>query len=264
VPDLSLRVRSLRHGTDDGIECVEPDIHYQERDWTIPPGQSALVLVDCWAEHFIKSHQAASGRILEEVLAPVVETARAAGITVIHAPSPTYIDAYPQWVAYASDRDLGYEPGPPPDDWPPPAFRKKEGEFAAYARIPEPKVREWVTDPSRYRICDAVAPRPGDFVVKTGDQLHRLLKHRKLLHLFYAGFATNMCILYRDYGTRAMAQRGYNIILLRDCTTGIEHAETVEGQWLTRAAIDSIEVSTGVSTTSAEFLGAAASLAPKR
>jgi hypothetical protein len=40
--------------------------------------------------------------------------------------------------------------------------------------------------------------------------------------LFYAGFNTNACILVRDYGTLAMSQRGYEVILLRDCTTGME------------------------------------------
>jgi nicotinamidase-related amidase len=261
VPNLQLTVRFLRHGTDDGIPCVEPSIHLQERKWSVPPEQSALVLVDCWAEHFIESHQADSGRIMLETLGPVVDSARKAGITIIHTPSPTYIQAYPQWVAYASDQDLGQGPAaPPPDDWPPPSFRRKEGEFAQYARVREPKVVDWVSDPSRYRIADAVAPQPGDFVVKTGDQLHRLLKHRRLLHLFYAGFATNMCILFRDYGTRAMHQRGYNVILLRDCTTGIEYSETVEGRWLTRAAIASIEVGVGHTTTSGSFLEACACL----
>jgi len=256
MPTLDLTVRFLRHGTDDGVSCVEPEIRHEERRWRVPAEQAALVLVDCWAEHFIESHEAASGRIMRDTLAPVVRAAREAGLTVIHAPSPTYVHAYPQWVAYASDRDLGMEPAPPADDWPPAEFRRKEGEHAAFARPPEPKVREWITDPSRYRIADAVAPEEGDFVIKTGEQLHRLLKHRQVLHLFYAGFATNMCILYRDYGTRAMSQRGYNVSLLRDCTAGIECADTVEGQWLTRGAVYAIEVSVGSSTTSREFLAA--------
>jgi len=256
VPDLHLRVRFLRHGTDDGVECVESAIGHQEREWTIPAEQSAFVLVDCWAEHFIRSHESASGQIMEKRLRPALDAARGAGVTIVHAPSPTYVHAYPQSVAYASERDLGLEPAPPPADWPPAAFRRKEGEYAAYARAPEPKVQEWVKDPSHYRIADAVTPRPGDFVVATGDQLHRLLHHRRLLHLFYAGFAANICVLHRDYGTRAMAQRGYNVVLVRDCTVGIEAQDTVDGQWLTKAAVYSIEVSTGHSTTSDELIRA--------
>lgn len=263
MADLELDVRFLRHGTDDGVECREERLVRQERTWTIPAEQSALVLVDCWAEHFIRSHQEASDRIIRERLAPVVAAAWAAGVTIVHAPSPVWVEAYPQWVAYASEADLGFSE-PAADPWPPEAFRKRIGEHAQFARFVEPKVTEWLREPSRYRIHEALGPEPGDFVIKTGDQLHRLLKHRKLLHLFYAGFATNICILFRDYGTRAMAQRGYNIILLRDCTTGIEHAETVKDQGLTRAAIDTVEVSAGHTTTAEQFLAAAHAAASPR
>jgi nicotinamidase-related amidase len=256
MPDLNITVRFLRHGTDDGIECLEELTGHEERQWSVPAEQSALVLVDCWAEHFIRSHERNSGRIMAETLKPALDAARAAGVTIIHAPSPTYVEAYPQWTAYASDRDLGFEAPAPVDDWPPAELRRKEGPFSQYARPVEPKAREWTKDPSHYRIAEAVAPQPGDSVVKTGEQLHRLLKHRRLFHLFYAGFATNMCILFRDYGARAMAQRGYTIILLRDCTMGIEVRDTVEGEWLTRAAIYGIEVSVGCSTTSEELIRA--------
>lgn len=256
MSNLQLPVRYYRHGTDEGIECIEENFRHREREWSVPAEQAALVLVDCWAEHFIKSHEANSGRIMQEVLLPAVQAARAAGVTVIHAPSPTYVQAYPQWLAYASDRELGLEAPPEPDAWPPAEFRRREGEYAAFAKPAEPKITEWVKDPSRYRIFEPLGPEPGDFVVATGDQLHRLLKHRKLLHLFYAGFAANICVLYRDYGARALAQRGYNVILLRDATMGIESHDTVEGGWLTHAAIRSIEMLTGHSTTSAEFADA--------
>jgi nicotinamidase-related amidase len=258
MADLTLPVRFLRHGTDDGVECVEAEIVHEEREWSVPVAQSALVLVDCWAEHFIRTHQESSGRIMRETLAPVVAAARRAGVAIIHAPSPNYLDPYPQSVAYASDRDLGLEPPPPAPSWPPAEFRSRQGEYAAYARPPEPKVREWLKDMSRYRIAEVLAPQPGDYVIRTGEQLHRLLTHQRRLHLFYAGFATNMCILYRDYGTREMGRRGYNILLLRDCTDGIECRETREGRTQTQAAILSIEVGVGCSVTSTDFLQACA------
>jgi nicotinamidase-related amidase len=254
--DLKLTVRYHRHATDPGVECVERSLAPCEREWSMPVGQSALVMVDCWAEHFITSHQANSGRIMREVLKPALDAARAAGLTIVHAPSPTYVQAYPQWLAYAADRELGLETPAPQDDWPPPEFRRKEGEYAQFARPAEATITEWVKDPSRYRICEDLGPQAGDFVVATGDQFHRLLKHRKLLHLFYAGFATNICVLYRDYGTRAMAQRGYNVILLRDCTVGIEGHDTFEEMALTQAAIRSIEMLIGHTTTAADLIRA--------
>ncbi|RKY61026.1 MAG: hypothetical protein DRP95_03430 [Candidatus Latescibacterota bacterium] len=82
-----------------------------------------------------------------------------------------------------------------------------------------------------------VRPAEGEPVVHTGEQLHRLLSERRVLHLFYAGFAANWCLLYRDYGVLAMHGRGYDIILVRDATAGVEFHDTVNqlsgasGRW---------------------------------
>jgi nicotinamidase-related amidase len=255
---LDLTVRHYRHGTDDRIECREENTRHADREWSLPARETALVLVDCWAEHFIRSHEETSGRIIRERLMPAVEASRRAKVVVIHAPSPAYAHAYSQWHPdVPADGPSSSAPaGPGPGEWPPAAFRRREGEYAPFARPAESKITEWVKEPSRYRIAEELGPVPGDFVVATGEQLHRLLGQRKILHLVYAGFATNLCVLFRDYGTRAMAARGYNVLLLRDGTAGIESHETVGGQWLTRAAVHSIELSTGHSTTCEAFIRA--------
>ena len=80
------------------------------------------------------------------------------------------------------------------------------------------------------------------------------------MHLFYAGFAANVCVLYRDYGTRAMAKRGYNVILLRDGTCAIEADVTLQDERLLEAAILGIEMWVGSSTTSQALLDACQAL----
>ena len=70
---------------------------------------------------------------------------------------------------------------------------------------------------------------------------HGACKARGLLHLIYAGFATNICIRFRDYGMRAMRDRGYAPILLRDATAAIETRATIGSLSLTRAVILDIE-----------------------
>ena len=52
-----------------------------------------------------------------------------------------------------------------------------------------------------------------------------------------------------------MLERGYNITLLRDCTTAIEHSETWDGMWLTKASILDMELR-AASVTSEGFLNA--------
>lgn len=253
MPDLHLTVRYYRHGTDEGSECTEANFSHREREWFVPSEQAALVMVDCWAEHYVRSHQENSGRIMRENLLPAAKAARAAGLTVVHAPSPTWIRAYDRWRPYGPDQPAA---GTPADSWPPAEFRRREGRYARYARDPEPKVTAWVKDLSHYRIFEPLGPEPGDFVVANGDELHRLLEERKVLHLFYAGFAANICVLFRDYGTRAMAQRGYNVVLLRDATIAIESHDTIESRALTLAAVRSIETLTGHTTTTGELIRA--------
>jgi len=141
-------------------------------------------------------------------------------------------------------------------DWPPEDFRKRQGDYEPFAKPKEPVLEEYYQIIDQRRILPDIEPVEGDFVVASGEQLHRLLRHQQILHLLYAGFATNMCILYRDYGTRAMAARGYNVVLLRDCTLGIEGAETDAQSRLTEAAIRMIEQQTGFSTTSEAVLEA--------
>ena len=66
-------------------------------------------------------------------------------------------------------------------------------------------------------------------------ELHAACKARGLLHLIYAGFAR------RHYGLRAMRDRGYSPILLRDATSAIETRATIGSLSLTRAVILDIE-----------------------
>ena len=53
-----------------------------------------------------------------------------------------------------------------------------------------------------------------------------LCRERGILYLIYVGFATNICVPDRDYGMRAMRERGYALVLVRDATTGVEASDT--------------------------------------
>jgi hypothetical protein len=64
-----------------------------------------------------------------------------------------------------------------------------------------------------------------------------------------------VCIPLKDYGVRAFHARGYNVVLLRDCTTAIEGHDTIADMAGTRQAIRELEMAGVVSTiTSAAFI----------
>jgi nicotinamidase-related amidase len=80
------------------------------------------------------------------------------------------------------------------------------------------------------------------------------LKHYDVQTLFYVGFATNMCVLYRPYGMITMHSLGYEVILIRDATTAVEFHDTLDGMWATKLAIRYVGYALGYTTTSQDFI----------
>ncbi|NLC57916.1 MAG: cysteine hydrolase [Armatimonadetes bacterium] len=248
--------RYYRVYTDPGVPCEEHRFHFVERTLPVPADEAALVLVDVWSVHYIDTWLQRAAAITRERIVPLLRAARQAGITVIHAPSPYITERRGYQTAKP---ELATPAAGPGGDWPPPEFRGiyRGGPYAPFGRNPEailPGVY------ARYEremdIAAPARPEPGDLVITSGPELHAVLKERRILHLFYCGFATNWCLIGRDYGIMAMNERGYNIILVRDATTGIECHDTVEDLWATRMTIREIETKYGWSTTTEAFVAA--------
>jgi nicotinamidase-related amidase len=260
---LRLTVRSYQRQTELGVPCEEERFHYVEWPVSVPVQAAALVLVDVWDTHAIASHASRTAELARTKIRPALLAAREAGITVVHAPSPAQAQRYPQSRRYATDEDAQEPatgrsiPTVEVDDWPPPAFRRREGDAAQFRRPRPPQPEGARRERLERGIDPSVAPEPGDFVVATGDQLHRLCKDRGILHLFYAGFATNICIPFKDYAIRSFHARGYNCILLRDCTTAIEGHDTIADLTGTKIAIRELEMADIAATaTSHAFIAA--------
>ena len=256
---LAVSTRRIVH------EPSAPDLPFREEhfgyrfnDLKVPPEQAGIVLVDCWDIHITASHVERTSQICRERIRPVLDACREIGVTVVHAPSPNVAHKFPQWLRYAGDSELSSQPQSAPA-WPPEDFAKRKGEWA---HLRADRTETWADEieqinQDRY-IDDSVFPQPDDFVIANGHQLHRLCAHRQILYLFYVGFATNLCIPHRDYGMIAMRERGYGLTLLRDCTTGIETGETIDGLLCTNLSIHDYELRDIAGTiTSDEFLAAA-------
>jgi len=252
---LDLPCRYYRVYTDPEISCDEDNFHFVERQLSLPIEQTALVLVDVWSTHYIDSWLQRATEITRDRIVPLLQAARQAGVTIIHAPSPFVVERH--------HPGFTPEPNPPAESsaWPPPSFRGiyRSGEHADFGRNREPRLQDAI---ARYetelKITDQVAPLPGEQIIATGNQLHELLTERRILHLVYAGFATNWCVIGRDYGIIAMNERGYNILLVRDATTGVEFHDSVEELTATEIAIREVETKYAWSTTTDAFIAASA------
>ena len=262
---IELPGRFARKVTGPDDESHERNLEYGEVRWSIAVQETALVLVDCWDNYPLESHRTRAEKICRTKIKPVLETCREIGVAVVHAPSPSWAENYPAF---------RYRPGPstldskqdekPPNqsasgvDWPPQSLTAKGEFFIPNGRSAEPMLKDWHDEnhPDKYRISASIEPAGDDVVISTGDELQLFCREKRIRHLVYAGFATNFCVLNRDYGVLSMRVRGYNIVLIRDATTALESCETVHGLWATRAAVFSFEVGTGVTVTAETFLHA--------
>lgn len=247
---LNIPARYYRVYTDSDVPCDEQNFQFVEKTLSIPAEQAALVLVDVWSTHYINSWLNRATEITQQKIVPMLESARNAGVTVIHAPSPRVVESH-------HPENMPPEPpSAPPRQWPPAEFRGlyRKNEFG---RNPEPRLNEalarYVTE---LKISDLSKPLPNESIIADGEQLHQTLSDRKILHVFYAGFATNWCVINRDYGLIATSHKGYNVILLRDATTGVEFHDSVDQLTATEIAVREIETKYAWSALTDDFITA--------
>lgn len=258
--ELKLRVRYYQDSTPPGVPCIEANFKRREIVMPLPVEATALVIVDVWNVLYIKSYIERAKKITVDAIVPVIQKARATGLTIVHTPSPEVAGRYRLSTQYASDAELFCTPKT--YDWPPEDFVKRQGDYEIFIgprnQPPGVKKKERELQLSPVDLSPAIRLHPDDYMISTGDQLRRLLKHKHTLHLLYAGFATNRCILNRDYGMRAMSHSGYgyNTILLRDSTTGVEWPDTVKNLFVTELAIRDIESRYGFSASNEDFFKA--------
>ena len=258
---LELTVRYFQDSTPAGVACREEYFCRREVSMPLPVGQTALVLVDIWNTHFIESWRERAEHVTVAAIVPVLAAARQAGLTIIHAPSVRVAAQYPQAQCYRSAAETA--PAPPPE-WPPAAFRSRTGPYVVYRNPREQapgRPSHWA---DRLAMSPHIDVQDDEVIVATGAQLHALLQDRRILHLLYVGFATNWCVLGKDYGIRAMKDRGYNPILLRDATTGVEFPDTLDTLQATELAVREVEQQHGFTAANRDFLTACRAVSARR
>jgi nicotinamidase-related amidase len=254
---LNLNVTYYQDSTPEDVPCREENFVRRTLLFPLPVEQTALVLIDLWDIHHIESWVARAGAMTRDVIVPLIDKARKTGLTIVFAPSPQVAYGHPDKYKVYEGRTPAPQPGPAPT-WPPPEFRGRQGECARFRnpRNQPPGIGlHWPTH-KKLDMSPFVKVQAGDFVVADGRQLHDLFEERGILHMLVAGFATNWCILGRDYGVRAMAARGYNVILLRDATEGVEFPDTLEQRWATELATREVEQVHGFCASNEAFYAA--------
>ncbi|NUQ63652.1 MAG: isochorismatase family protein [Pirellulales bacterium] len=254
---LHLKPRYYRWFVEPGKPWIEKNTSYGYLDWEVPLSQVGLVLVDVWDRHYLEDPKARAEKIIQEKIRPLLDACRRAGVEIIHAPSPPQAKECPTWVG----RTRAEPPAPAAcatvdrgQPWPPAEFRGKTGPYARYARPVEPQANYVNECRAGLTMHPDVRPVGSEVVVATGDELHEHCRKKGILFLVFLGFNTNACVLLRDYGTLEMGKRGYEVIVVRDCTTGMESFETTDELWQTRGAILFLEMFGKYSVASEELI----------
>lgn len=275
---MLLPVRHYRCYALPGQEWDEANFGHVSREVELDPAATAFVTVDLWnmgwlpqpldpalgrdAEyHFIGLGRRAAEegkRVTEENLAPALNAARRAGLTIVHSNMPQIVAKYPDnaYTAPAASEapTAGAEPWPP---WE--VDQQVREDYVTYTWGPEAEDR-WARMRELADFPEPVKPQAGDFVVSEQPALDALLRERKITTVIHAGFLLGHCLLDRVGGIRHTAPAwrypGYRDILLRDCTVAQESHESIAGFQTTKAFIFWLEA-TGVPTsTAAEFVAA--------
>jgi len=204
-----------------------------------PATATAVIVCDVWDQHHCKRAVERLGEFAPRIAA-VCDRIRAAGGTVIHAPSdcmPAYADhparkrvldlvaagvpagftppaaARSGWCStlpaeaaaeYPLDQSLGGEDDEPAEHA---AWAAELGRLGRNPRMP------WQRQSPAVPI-DAER----DFITDDGAETARVLAARGVRHVILVGVHLNMCVLGRPFGLRRMAEAGRDVVLVRDLT----------------------------------------------
>lgn len=174
----------------------------------VDPARVGVVAVDVWNFHWCKTATLRVDAIVPR-LDRALEAARSLGMTVMLCPSDV-VENYAGW--------------------------PQREAVIALPQVPVPKVMEVTCPPvpdaggcacGRERCAgnygwDGMHPGlrigPGDLMPDSQAEVYAVCRQRGLTHLVYVGFHTQVCLLGKPMGLRAMKSAGLKCVLARDMT----------------------------------------------
>ncbi|WP_419875230.1 hypothetical protein [Candidatus Pristimantibacillus sp. PTI5] len=209
------------------------------------------------------SHAIRKKEIMTNRIAPAISELRQLGVQIFHCNHAPFLNSFPQWLNSTTEEERRKleSPGNQCVDVKVAnnVFPEKEWQQEWSSRHSNDVYHtDWsnlqIETYSQIQIPQVVQPQEQDLLVYSKEQFHRILTEHNIRVLFYMGFETDECITQSDYGIINMHSYGYMTNIVRDCTTTYESAETVEGLWRTKVAIEQIEKRWGYSINAYDLL----------
>ena len=249
----------------------------EERPCEFSPDDTVIISVDTWhlghkgpytfAEYTLMGN---GSEVLDRIrdisdnqIAPLFSVAREAGFQIIHIQTPSIANRPEYRRFHLPEIPASQQPdrGTAKDSWPPKEFQRQVRQECFRVSWGE-GVGGWSEARKRLDFPPSLKPVDGDVVITAdetaSDKLQLLLRERKALNLLYVGFLTNVCLLRKPGGLLDMENRGYRIVVFRDCCQSTETEDTVENFNFQKAFLKNVEIWLSYTADSADFLRAIA------
>jgi nicotinamidase-related amidase len=179
------------------------------------PTETAIIICDMWDKHWCRD---ASNRVAE--IAPhmneLLSIARDKGVKIVHAPSDC-MDFYKDYpgrkevlkyntAAVASLADGSKLPSEENAVWP------VDQSDAGCENADCKPYRAWK------RQIESITVKDEDLITDNGAEAGAYFKKKGIKNVILVGVHTNMCVIGRSFGLRAMKRLGMNVVLMRDMT----------------------------------------------
>ena len=186
-------------------------------DWEV--SKTAVIIVDMWDGHFCRLAAQRLGVIVPRMNA-TISAARSNGVMIIHAPSGvTYLYADLPYRKRMQQAPLTKMPeGCNPSKWCDldPSHEPPLPIDTSKSSSDDPIVGEKVQQFTReHPGLDIVGY---DGVSDNAQEIFNFCEANGITNIVIMGVHTNMCILGRPFGIRAMTRLGRNVVLVRDLT----------------------------------------------
>ncbi len=179
------------------------------------PTETAIIICDMWDKHWCDD---ATARVAE--MAPemnkVLAIARGKGVKIVHAPS----DCMDYYAKHPGRKEV---------------MKYKDKKIAALAvgsKLPAEENAPWPVDQSDEgcenadckphkawtKQIDALTINDQDLISDSGAEIGVYFKKKGIKNVILMGVHTNMCVIGRSFGLRAMKRMGMNVVLMRDMT----------------------------------------------
>ena len=177
--------------------------------------ETAIIICDMWDRHWCND---ATARVAE--MAPemnrVISIAREKGVLIVHAPSDCmdYYANHPgrkEARRYSDQRISALADGsklPSEANAPWPVDQSDEGCENADCQ----PHRAWTKQ------IDALTITDKDLISDSGAEIGAFFRRKGVKNVILMGVHTNMCVIGRSFGLRAMKRMGMNVVLMRDMT----------------------------------------------